>query len=194
MPCDPMASVFPPAPEAGTLWRMIKTSKATIVSRAGELGEPAITSWGEQACTRALRLDPENNFCVLDYRAPSGFGPPRHLHYAQDEVLEILEGTIAVWSPDFCGVLHAGDIVSLPAGIPHAWRSIDDRAVHFTVIVTPGGPGGFKEFFPTIQQRNLTIADIPELVAAAEIGGMKVTGPPLTDEEVARLKVGERLE
>ena len=172
---------------------MSNASKPTIVSRVESLGESAITSWGEQACIRALRLEADNNFCILDYRAPAGFGPPRHLHYVQDEVLEILEGSIAVWSPDWCGVLHAGDIVSLPAGVPHAWRSIDDRVVHFTVIVTPGGPGGFKEFFPTIQQRNLTIADIPELVAAAEIGGMQITGPPLTDEEVERLKAGEQL-
>jgi hypothetical protein len=66
-------------------------------------------------------------------------------------------------------------------------------AVHFTVIVTLGGPGGFKEFFPTIQQRNLTIADISELVAAAEIGGMQLTGRPLTDKEVDRLEAGEQL-
>ena len=172
---------------------MPDTSNRTIVSRAQSLGEFAITSWGEMACIRALRLDPDNNFCILDYRAPASFGPPRHLHYVQDEVLEILEGSIAVWTPDWSGVLHAGDIVSLPAGVPHAWRSIGGQAVHFTVIVTPGGPGGFKEFFPTIQQRNLTIADIPELVAAAEIGGMQITGPPLTEEEVERLKLGERL-
>ena len=172
---------------------MSNASNPTIVSRAESLGEYVITSWGEQACIRALRLDAENNFCILDYRAPTGFGPPRHLHYVQDEVLEILEGSIAVWTPYWCGVLHAGDIVSLPAGVPHAWRSIDDRAVHFTVIVTPGGPGGFKEFFPAIQQRNLTITDISELVAAAEIGGMQITGPPLSDEEVERLKANEQL-
>jgi hypothetical protein len=71
--------------------------------------------------------------------------------------------------------------------------TIDDCPVHFTVIVTPGGPGGFKEFFPTIQQRNLTIADIPQLIAAAETGGMLVTGPPLSDEEVDRLKAGQPL-
>ena len=172
---------------------MPDTSKRTIVSRAQNLAEFAITSWGEMACIRALRLDPDNNFCILDYRAPAGFGPPRHLHHVQDEVFEIHQGTIAVWSPDCCGVLLAGDIISLPSGIPHAWKSIDDRSVHLTVIVTPGGPGGFKEFFPTIQQRNLTVADVPELIAAAEIGGMQITGPPLTDEEVEKLKAGEQL-
>jgi len=85
--------------------------------------------------------------------------------------------------------------VSLPAGVPpHTWRSIDHQALHFTVIVTPGGPGGFKEFFPTIQQRNLAIADIHELVVVAEIGGMQITGPPLSEEEVERLKLGEQLQ
>ena len=172
---------------------MTDTRKPTIISRVADLGETATTSWGEQASIRALRADNNSNFCILDYRAPAGFGPPRHLHYIQDEVLEILGGSIAVWTPDWCGVLEPGDIVSLPSGVPHAWRSIDDRAVHFTVIVTPGGPGGFKEFFPIIQQRNLTIADIPELVAAAEAGGMQITGPPLTEEEVETIKLGKQL-
>jgi quercetin dioxygenase-like cupin family protein len=172
---------------------MSDTCKPTIISRVDDLGEAAITSWGEQASIRALRVDNANNFCILDYRAPARFGPPRHLHYVQDEVLELLKGSIAVWTPDWRGVLHAGDIVSLPAGVPYAWRSIDDQAVHFTVIFTPGGPGGFKDFFPTIQQRNLTIADIPGLVAAAEVGGMHITGPALTEEEVERLKLGEQL-
>jgi quercetin dioxygenase-like cupin family protein len=138
--------------------------KAAIVSRAETLGEAAITSWGERASIRVLRVTDDNNFCILDYRAPAGFGPPRHLHYVQHEVLDILEGTIVVWTPAWCGVLHAGDIVSLPDGVPHAWRSIDDQAIRFTMIVTPGG---FKEFFPTVQQRNLTITDIPELVGVA---------------------------
>jgi quercetin dioxygenase-like cupin family protein len=173
---------------------MTDPSKPTIISRAENLGEPAISPWGEQATIRALRVDADSNFCILDYRAPARFGPPRHLHYVQEEVLEILAGSIAAWTPDWCGVLQAGDIVSLAAGIPHAWRSIGDQGVHFTVIVTPGGPGGFKEFFPTIQQRNLTITDIPELVAAAEIAGMQITGPPLTEEEVERFKLGERLD
>jgi quercetin dioxygenase-like cupin family protein len=109
---------------------MSDTCKPTIISRVDDLGEAAITSWGEQASIRALRVDNANNFCILDYRAPARFGPPRHLHYVQDEVLEILKGSIAVWTPDWRGVLHAGDIVSLPAGVPHAWRSIDDQAVH----------------------------------------------------------------
>lgn len=39
------------------------------------------------------------------------------------------------------------------------------------MIVTPGVLGGFKGFFPTIQLRHLTVADIPELIAATEIGG-----------------------
>jgi hypothetical protein len=31
------------------------------------------------------------------------------------------------------------------------------------------------------------------LLPAAEIGGMQITGPRLTEEEVERLKLGERL-
>jgi hypothetical protein len=68
------------------------------------------------------------------------------------------------------------------------WPFISPLSLH------PAVPGGFKEFFPTIQQRNLTIADVPELIAAAEIGGMQITGPPLTDAEVERLKTGGTVE
>lgn len=161
-------------------------SEPTIVSRNKSLGEPAITSWGEQASIRVLRMAGESNFCIIDYRAPAGFGVPRHLHHVQDEVLEVLEGTIAVWTPDWGGLLRARDTVSLPAGVPHAWRSID-KAVHFTMVLTPGGPGGLKDFWSMVQRRALTLADMPEVVAVAEACGMQITGPPLTEEEVGLL-------
>jgi quercetin dioxygenase-like cupin family protein len=161
-------------------------SQPTIVSRIENLGEPAIASWGEKASIRILRAVGDSNFCILDYYAPVGFAVPRHVHHVQDEVLEILEGSIAVWTPEWCGALRAKDIVSLPAGVPHAWRSIDKQAVHFTVTLTPGGPGGLKDFWQMVQQRGLTLADVSEIAAAAEACGMTITGPPLTDAEVLR--------
>jgi hypothetical protein len=66
----------------------------------------------------------------------------------------------------------------------------------FSTIVrrlASGRPGGFKDFFPTIEERNLTAADVPEIAAAAEEAGMQVSGPPLSDEEVEMLKAGKPL-
>ena len=42
-----------------------------------------------------MRVGPADSggqLTILDYHAPANFGPPRHLHHREDEVLELIEG------------------------------------------------------------------------------------------------------
>ena len=69
------------------------------------------------ARSRASGLAPPTaggQLTILDYRAPAGFGPPRHLHHREDEVIELIEGQAVVWTPNLSFVLAPGDLVLLP--------------------------------------------------------------------------------
>ena len=104
----------------------------------------AITSWGEEARIRIPASQTDGRLAVMDYRAPAGFGPPRHVHRADDEILLVEQGTLAVWTPEKCNLAKPGDIVMLPKGIPHTWRAYGESPVHLQVIVAPGE---FQTFF-----------------------------------------------
>jgi uncharacterized cupin superfamily protein len=127
---------------------------------------------------------------VLVYGAPAGFGPPRHLHRQDDEILLIEQGAIALWTPHECRTARPGDVVMLPKGVPHTWRAYGDDPVRFQVTVTPGE---FETCFERIVERNLTLADQDELVEVASAAGMDLIGPPLSDDEVAAILGGERV-
>src|SRR5258708_1103692 len=68
-----------------------------------------------------IRVAPEarhGQLAILDYRAPAGFGPPRHLHQRDDEVIELVEGQVVVWTSERSLVLAPGDLVLLAEARP----------------------------------------------------------------------------
>jgi mannose-6-phosphate isomerase-like protein (cupin superfamily) len=147
----------------------------------------ATTSWGEHARARLRRARTAGRLSVLVYGAPAGFGPPRHLHRQDDEILLIEQGTIALWTPHECRTAGPGDVVMLPKRVPHTWRAYGDDPIRFQVIVTPGE---FETFFERIVERNLTLADQAALIEVASAAGMDIVGPPLSNEEVEAIRTG----
>lgn len=150
----------------------------------------AATSWGEQARRRIRGVETEGRLSVLVYRAPAGFGPPRHLHRRDDEIFLIEQGTVVLWTPHDCRGAAPGDVVMLPRRVPHTWRAYGDDPVRFQVTVIPGE---FETFFERIVERHLTLANQTELVEVASAAGMDIVGPPLSDEEVALILAGNTI-
>lgn len=127
-------------------------------------------------------------YSIFDYRAPAGFGPARHTHRLDDEIIHLLEGRIVVWTPERCFTMAGGDMTLLPKRLPHTWRAFGDEGVHFTATVVPGG---FERFFSLTEQRGVAVTDHDGLGAAAREAGVDPIGPPLSDDEVARIVAGE---
>jgi len=80
--------------------------------------------------------------------------------------------------------MSPGDVVLLPKDVPHAWRAFGGGSVHFTVTLVPGG---FERFFSIVEARGIAATDHAGLTAAAGEVDLYDIGPPLSDEEVARI-------
>ena len=150
----------------------------------------AITPWGEQARPRLRGADTEGRLSLLAYGAPAGFGPPRHLHRLDDEVLLIEQGAIFLWTPHECWTAGPGDVVMLPRRVPHTWRAYGDDPVRFQVTVAPRE---FETFFEQIVERKLTLVDQAKLAEVASAAEMDIIGPPLSGHEVAAILAGEHV-
>jgi mannose-6-phosphate isomerase-like protein (cupin superfamily) len=162
----------------------VSAVRPVSIDRAASSGIVSRTSWGEQSRIRIGPADSGGQLTILDYRAPAGFGPPRHLHHREDEVFELIEGQAVVWTPNLSFVLAPGDLVLLPKLSPHTWRAYGPQGIRFTVTVTPSG---FERFFQDIERRRLLASDLAELRAVAGDVGMDILGPPLSDEEVRQI-------
>ena len=174
--------------------------KVTTVSKSNDVRDLLVdadtdegfttTSWGEASRTRLSPDHTQGALAIIDYRAPPGFGPPRHFHHKDDEIFLIQSGDIVLWTPTGCRTAGPGDVILLPKLMPHTWRAYGDAPVRFQVTVAPGE---FETFFERIVDRDLTIADVEALIECANEAGMDIIGPPLSDDEVAAILRGERV-
>jgi mannose-6-phosphate isomerase-like protein (cupin superfamily) len=127
-------------------------------------------------------------FTLLEWSAPRGFGPPRHVHHAEDEGFYVIEGEMAVECGERRWTAGPGSFVFLPHGIPHVF------------VVTAGpvrglqitSPAGFEDFIAELGRPATSPGlpepsppDVPRLVEAGSRYGNDVVGPPLTLDQVA---------
>jgi mannose-6-phosphate isomerase-like protein (cupin superfamily) len=156
------------------------TQRHVVLNRAAS-HELARTRWGEEARARVAGSETDGQYAILDYSGPEHFGPPRHIHHREDEIFHVVEGTAVLWSPDGTNIVGPGDVVALPKGVPHTWRSFGSGRMRLAVTVVPSG---FEHYFPQIAASGLELSDIDGLTKLAAGMGIEVVGPPLTDAEV----------
>jgi len=119
--------------------------------------------------------DTNSQLSVFDYTGKAKVGPALHLHFEQDEIFTIIEGSYRFVAGDQLYVLNAGDTIFLPRGIPHTWIQLTD---HGRMIYFLQPAGKMEEFF---QYMN----NLKEMPSQSEIDRihaehqMKVVGPPL---------------
>lgn len=106
-------------------------------------------------------------------------GPPRHVHFAQDEWFHVIEGEYAFEIGEEKYRLHPGDSLFAPRQIPHAWANISDKPGTLMTMVSPAGT--FEAFI--LDTTKHAVLPSPEEIAKAFADHeMKVVGPPLAVE------------
>jgi quercetin 2,3-dioxygenase len=113
---------------------------------------------------------------LLETVAAPGEGPPLHVHAVEAELLYVLCGTFRFRLADEVREAPAGDLLFVPAGMPHAWQNAGSEPGRLLVQFTPGSPG-MEAFFERFSAR----ADEGQTAFAelASPAGMTLAGPPL---------------
>jgi quercetin dioxygenase-like cupin family protein len=76
---------------------------------------------------------------VAEFALPPRFGPPLHIHHAEDEILQVLEGALRVVCGDVDTTLDPGGFAYLPRGVPHTFQVLGDEYARVLTLFTPGG-------------------------------------------------------
>lgn len=113
---------------------------------------------------------------VFEHRNMGKGGPPRHVHFEQDEWFQVIRGEYAFEIGDGKYRLYPGDSLLAPRMIPHAWANVGDEPGTVLTVVSPAG--SFETFI--LETTKYPVLPSPEEIAIAfEAHGMKVLGPPL---------------
>jgi mannose-6-phosphate isomerase-like protein (cupin superfamily) len=125
-----------------------------------------------------------NAFTLIEFGAPTGFGPPLHIHHREDEAFYVLDGSMTVVCGDDRWEAGAGSFVMLPRGVPHAYVVTSERPCRGLQLTSPAQ---FEQFVAergrpaqALTLPEPTPPDIAALAATAERYGHEFVGPPLS--------------
>ena len=102
-------------------------------------------------------------------------GPPRHIHFEQEEWFFLVEGGEVVMEIGNQKVrLQPGDSVLAPRNVAHVWAYLGDRPGRMLFAFTPAGR--IEDFFVQTSKPDAVMGD----QRLFEAHDMKVVGPPLS--------------
>ncbi|WP_409331574.1 quercetin 2,3-dioxygenase [Trujillonella humicola] len=123
---------------------------------------------------------------VIEWSAPVGFGPPRHVHHAEDEMFYVLDGEMVIECGDQRWTARPGDFAFLPHGVAHVFV-VSRGPVRGLQLTTPAGFEAFVEEVGRVPEGPglppPSVPDVAELVEAGRRHGNDVVGPPLSLDE-----------
>src|SRR5690349_18163752 len=100
-------------------------SVSPVVRRPGE-GEHVLQMRACVTVKLPAGATPDGRVSAAEFLMPPGFGPPLHIHHQEDEILQILDGSVRVVCGDTDDVLAAGGFAYLPRDVPHTFRVLGD--------------------------------------------------------------------
>lgn len=121
-------------------------------------------------------------FTFIEWQAPAGFGPPRHIHDLDDEAFYVLDGSMTLECGESTWEAGPGDFVLLPRGVAHAFVVTSDviRGLQVTA------PSGFEQLVAAVGRvpehdglPRPSMPDIEAVAAASAAVGARIVGPPM---------------
>jgi quercetin dioxygenase-like cupin family protein len=101
-------------------------------------------------------------------------GPPRHLHFNQDECFYVVDGQFLIEVGSETFRLNPGDSLFAPRQVPHVWAYVGDTQGRILITFMPAGK--MEAFFRVVTRANAMPPQDPELWRAHD---MELVGPPL---------------
>ena len=140
----------------------------------------------------AIQADQPGQPVIIEATVAPGGGAPLHVHDDLDDSFYLVSGRLAMRCGEQAFEVSPGAYVALPHGVPHTFRVVggepavmlqvhtDDSFLRF--IRAAGRPATSRTLPPAGPP-----ADLDGAFRAAADTGQPVIGPPMTEEEAARI-------
>jgi mannose-6-phosphate isomerase-like protein (cupin superfamily) len=109
---------------------------AAAIAHAGDFTESLALGHHRILVTAA---DTGGSLGVWEEIVQPGWGPPLHVHHAEDEMFHVLEGRIRIWCGAETFEVTAGATAVLPREVPHRFENVGETIARMLIAVTPGG-------------------------------------------------------
>ncbi|MFN8393012.1 MAG: cupin domain-containing protein [Bdellovibrionota bacterium] len=136
----------------------------SVLAGNDRFGENGLLIWG--LLPLAIKLsgkDTGGELMAFEHRGLNGGGPPKHVHFEQDEWFYVIAGEFSFEVGDELLRLKTGDTLFAPRMVPHAWSHVGGGSG--TLLTTVSPVKGFEEFILGTTK----IAHVPEKEELEEI-------------------------
>ena len=132
-------------------------------------------SLGISAIQFKALIEGDSSVLIIENTFHAPGGPPRHLHFEQEEWFYAVEGQFIVELGQQRFTLSPGDSLLAPRQIPHVWAYMGNVRGRMLIVFAPAGR--MEAFF-----REVTKADVmpPQDPGLWRAHGMELMGPPLS--------------
>jgi len=126
---------------------------------------------------KVLTRETNGALFIMENRNMIRGGPPRHVHYEQEEWFYFVEGSDEVLMEvgETKLRLKPGDSVFAPRNVPHVWAYLGQQPGRMLFAFTPAAR--IESFFEETSKPEAKVNDPTRF----ERHGMKLVGPPLLD-------------
>jgi quercetin dioxygenase-like cupin family protein len=158
------------------------------MSHTGEMIENPVTH--DRVIFRATAQDTNGALLEFDDFLLEGYvSPPEHVHPRQQEHFEVISGALGVRIAGHEQVLHVGESVAVPPGIPHTIWKAGEGEMHVVVTFRPAlqTEAFFETMFALARDGKTDKQGKPSLLqfaSGASEYGMYVTRPPISLQKV----------
>jgi mannose-6-phosphate isomerase-like protein (cupin superfamily) len=124
---------------------------------------------------KVLSAETNGALFIIENRNMVRGGPPRHIHYEQEEWFYFLEGSseVVMEVGEKKLRLNPGDSVLAPRNVPHVWAYLGEQPGRMLFAFTPAAT--IESFFEETSRPDAKVNDPSRF----ERHGMKLVGPPL---------------
>ena len=157
----------------------VTSSKPSLVLAGTDRLSKSRTVGVSATTYKVLTAETAGAMFVMEQANAKKGGPNRHLHFAQDELFNVLEGEYIVEVGSERYHLRAGDCVLGPRQVPHSWAFVGESTGRLLLSYCPAGK--MEEFFNHRDQIGIakgayTTANNADTLRTY---GMEYIGPPL---------------
>ena len=117
--------------------------RSLTISKSDSSKQPHIGLVGDTYTILLSGKDTAGRYCLIDMHVPPGGGPPPHRHDFE-ESFTVLEGEIEAAFRDEHLIVHAGEVLNIPANAPHQFHNKSHKPARLLCLCSPAGQ---EEFF-----------------------------------------------
>ncbi|MBT8214149.1 MAG: cupin domain-containing protein [Acidimicrobiia bacterium] len=163
------------------------TTQPTLASEPFVLGpqEGTHLHFLDNRATVKVAAGPRGSMSVVEFQAPKGFGPPRHIHDNEDELFIVLSGELLFYSGDEQIPGPEGTYAFLPRALPHTFQVLTETA---TFVNVTSSTTHIPEFDQMVMDLGITVPEPtmpdPMQIDPARVAevcadhGIQIVGPP----------------